>query len=182
MRDVSTRFIQTVSKQTITALKVPQHFSPLINQAVEQLKSGGGLTDVLASLQNQSGANSNDTDNSEVTEAIAKLEMVKNLLGGIEALQPGAAEAAALVAEMRLVLPNRLVNLAELVAAVGILQQLAANLPGVAQAQTKEFDTLMNAFVNGVRKEMGLEPYKATGTTVQNISEKVNELLANDAE
>lgn len=182
IRDVSTRFIQTISKQSVTSLKVPQHLNPVLSQAIQKLQSGEDLADVASSLQNLTAADPNNPDNTDVVKAITGLQTIKNLFEGITALQPGAAEATALVAEMRLVVPNRLVNLAELIGAVSLLQQVAVSLPGVTQYQTKEFGALMNAFVNGVRKEMGLEPYKATETTVQNMSEKINEMLGDNAE
>lgn len=182
IRDVSTRFIQTISKQSVTSLKLPQHLNPAITQAIQKLQSGEELADVTSTLQNLTAADPNNPDNSQVMNAITALQTIKNLFDGITALQPGAAEATALVAEMRLVVPNRLVNLAELIGAVGVLQQVAVSLPGVTQYQTKEFGALMNAFVNGVRKEMGLEPYKATETTIQNMSEKINEMLGGNAE
>jgi hypothetical protein len=173
IRDVSTTFIQTVSRQSVTALKV-QGIDPRVSELIEQLKSGSNLAGILATWKSQPGVH---PDNAESYKVISALNAAKGLVEGVAAVQPAAAETTALVAEMRLLLPTRLVNLAELVAAVAIVKQVLANFPKDKTLPTEAFNTVLNAFANGIREEMGLERYVPSGITLQNLGEKASEML-----
>ncbi len=172
LRDVAIRFVQSVAKHSVIAVNAESQ-SPELVELVQRLKDGEDLATALTAV-NLRGTDSSDF---QVNGPTAQVEALVGLVGGVQAAQEAVSQTHALVSEMRLCLPNHLVNLAELVSMVSFLLHMTSNFPENQRLPATALNTVLAAFVRAVRREMGLDRYVSQGITLTNLSQKVQEIL-----
>lgn len=172
LRDVAIRFVQSVAKHSVIAVKA-ENQSPELIELVQRLKDGEDLATALTAI-NLRGADSSDF---QVNGPTAQVEALVGLVGGLQAAQEAVSDTHALVSEMRLCLPNHLVNLAEVVSMVSYLLHMTSNFPENQRLPATALNTVLAAFVRAVRKEMSLDRYEPQGITLTNLSQKVQDIL-----
>lgn len=158
VRDVSIRFIQAVSKQSIESMKLKDlsaGITDALKKAAQLATQGGDPQEVVAAFQ-RAGLNVGNASQGNKT---APLEMAATMFESLGGAQAGLSETSVLLAEMRLLLPSRIVTIAAMVTAMNVLQQLTAALPAGVKVEPGHVNQVMNMFTNAVRAEMGLDRY-----------------------
>jgi hypothetical protein len=181
IRDVSLRFIQAVSKQSVDSIRIQdtsEEFRQLIQKMKEQITQGGDPAELLAALK-KAGAKPNDPRSDDPT---SRLDMLRSIMEGVGDAQPGISETNVLLAEMRLLLPNHIINIAALVAVVSLFQQMTSALPTGMKLGPGQINAVLNIFTNAVRKEMGLDKYTPPDITLKNMGQRLQDLAENEAQ
>jgi hypothetical protein len=157
--DIATRYIQAVSKQSVESMKLEETMA----EFQKMLKDAQDSGDPIAALRVLETATNFDPDS--ITKAMqnveSQLNMASGLLQGMAGSGSSLSELHMLVAEMRLVLPNKVVQTAELVSSVTVgLASLSQALPLAVRLQLGGvLNNSLNVFVNEVRREVGLPNY-----------------------
>jgi hypothetical protein len=182
IRDISIRFIQAVSKQSIESLNL-NRLSTDIKDALQKVSlfsaQGGDPGEVVAALQ-KAGLTLPGVPQSDQT---APLDMAIAMMESIGGAQAGMTETSVLLAEMRLLLPNRILDIAATVTTVAIVQQLTAALPLGKKIEPGHLNQVLNLFTNAVRKEMGLDKYTLPENLgIKDLAQKIKDLEAAEAQ
>lgn len=113
----------------------------------------------------------------------SQLEMLGSALQGIAGSGPSLSELNMLVAEMRLILPNRVVKTAEWVSSVTLgITSLGGALPLAARLHLGGILTAaLNVFVNEIRREAGLEYYLPEPQTLDSAAKRLEALAKEQA-
>jgi hypothetical protein len=182
IRDVSLRFIQAVSKQSVDSLKIQDtsaEFRQLFEKVSEQMTKGGDPAELLAALK-KAGVNPSDPQSNDPT---SQLDLLRSIMEGVGGAQPGISETNVLLAEMRLLLPNHIINIASLVGLVSIFQQMTSAFPQGRKEKLGpgHINAVLNIFTNAVREEMGLGKYTPENLTFKDIGPRLKDLAENYA-
>jgi hypothetical protein len=176
--DIAIRFIQAVSKQSVNSMNIKRtvaEYQSLIEKALE----GGNPAEALAHLNTPQALDPEKLKdlNDLLKDAGSQLKAASDLLEGVGAAEPTLSELNMLLAEMRLVLPNEIIHIAELVSAVSFVAQVSSALPfGISLAIGGAAVGALNVFVNAVRQEVGLSYYIPKNVKLGDIPKVLQEL------
>ena len=146
---------------------------------IEKALEGGNPAEALAHLNTPQALDPEKLKdlNDLLKDAGSQLKAASDLLEGVGAAEPTLSELNMLLAEMRLVLPNEIVHIAELVSAVSFVAQVSSALPfGISLAIGGAAVGALNVFVNAVRQEVGLSYYIPKNVKLGDIPKVLQEL------
>jgi hypothetical protein len=180
VRDVSLRFIQAMQKQHVESFKL--QFSTVHMEAFqeisEQMEQGGDPAELIAAFDRALATPGNPRTQNPTTQ----LQRLQSIIEGIKGAS-GLSETTALLAEMRLLLPNHIIDIAAIVAMLSLMQEVISALPqGMEVGFPPGYkNAIVDVFTNAVRKEMGLNEYMPDEITFLNLFAKLKKFKA-DAE
>lgn len=173
--DLSTRFIQAVSKRAVATMRIEESMAEveaLMKQAIES----GDPAQALRALA--------DVTEFDLASFVAKMDlnaqvkMATEILRGLGGSESTLSESGVLLAEMRLVLPPKVVHTAEQVSSIAFgFSHMGSGMPLPARIQiSTQIINALNVFVNEVRRETGLDVYIPTDTNIQVAAQRIEEL------
>jgi hypothetical protein len=175
--DISIRFIQAVSKQASSNTGLKDTLAELKSK-IEQAAQEANPLEAIAELTAQ-GSSQVPTS----ADVASQVGAASALLAGMGTAEPALSELTTLLAEMRLIVPNDIVYVAEQVSTVCFLAQSSAGLSLMPLRMRLSLGamvtTALNVFVNAVRHEVGLDYYvpqkvefKDVGIVLQKLADK----------
>jgi hypothetical protein len=176
--DISIRFIHAVEKQSVESLKLKETMGEFQTK-FEQALVSGDPTEARSALKTLEGADAEQLK-AMFTDVQAQLTAAAGLLAGVGESGPALAELKTLLSEMRLVLPNDVIRVAEMVGGFSYgLGMFSSALPSPLRIQIASSVTAaLNVYVNAVRREMGLPVHIPENRNLQDIEKDLKELEA----
>jgi hypothetical protein len=167
VRDVSLRFIQAVQKQHLESLKLKLSTENVeaFQKISEQMGQGGDPAELIAAFLATPG-------NPRTQNPTTQLERLQSMIEGIKGAS-GLSETTALLAEMRLLLPNHIIDIAAIVAMLSLVEQATSALPHMNSFPPGYKNAIVDIFTNAVRKEMGLNEYMPDAISYLNLFAKL---------
>lgn len=169
VRDVSLRFIQVVQKQHLESVKLQLSTENVeaFQKISEQMEQGGDPAELIAAFDKALATPGNPRTQNPMTQ----LEQLQSMIEGLKGAS-GLSETTALLAEMRLLLPNHIIDIAVIVAILSLAEQVTSAL------HVKSFprgykNAIVDIFTNAVRKEMGLNEYMPDAITYMTLGAKL---------
>lgn len=177
VRDVSLRFIQAVQKQHLESVKLQLSTENVeaFQKISEQMGPDGDPAELIAAFDKALATPGNPRTQNPTTQ----LERLQSIIEGVKGAS-GLSETTALLAEMRLLLPNHIIDIAAIVATLSLMQEVTAALPqGMEVGFPPGYkNAIVDLFTNAVRKEMGLNEYMPDETAYLNLGAKLGKLYA----
>jgi hypothetical protein len=146
--DIANRFIQSVARQAIESMDI-ENLSVQYQAKIEEALESDNPAAALAALNNDQSF-----DPAKFKNFGAQVQAVTALVQGLGGIAPGFAEANALVAELRLILPSKVVHVAELVTTDCLLAQATSATPIGMRMPAGAVTAVLTLFVNAVREEI----------------------------
>lgn len=173
--DIAVRFIQAVSKQASESVNVKGTVAELqskIDEATRAANPGEAVMNVFKEFSQSQRPPTDDFG--------AQLGFMTATLTGLGSVEPALSELNVIVAEMRLVVPNNIVHIAEQVSAVCLFARVAANLSALPLQQRMSaggmVTTALNVFVNAVRHEVGMDYYSPKKISLKDIGSELQKV------
>lgn len=175
--DIAIRFIQAVSKQSTESMNLKETLAELKSSLEKALQDDNPL-EAIAKLTGQGSDPENLKD--MFKDAGAQVNAAGSLLEGMSAAEPALSELNVLVAEMRLIVPNDIVHIAEQVSTVCFLPK-SSSCVSVLPLQMRlalgsMVTSALNVFVNAVRHEVGQDYYVPEVVQLKDVGKVFQEL------
>jgi hypothetical protein len=169
VREISIRFIRLVSRPEMQEQKI-QQLSENVGAVIEGFRQGKDPQQIFAEL-------------GEVSPLVMPLpgltidqsRAIQGAIKEVGRMAPHISESQALLAEMRLLVPNRIVQIAEIASNLAIGEQLKDQMgalrPENSEQRMPTLQEVLVVFTDEVRKEMGADPFESIDTKPEAIAE-----------
>jgi hypothetical protein len=162
IREISIRFIRLVSRPEMQQTKI-EELAGKFQATLEGFAEGKDPKQILTEL-------------GELNPLMANFGPLGGMAKGLgavfkemERMAPHVSESTSLIAEMRLIVPNRIVQIAEIASNLAIMEQLKDQinrlLPKDSQVPGLALIDVLAVFTNEIRREMGVDPYVSINTS-----------------
>jgi len=148
---ISIRFIRAINQNSSDLMRTNSRSGEVL-QVLQRLKEGGDMDQILAEFKKPPAA-------SDVDAQLSVLEMMTVALAQAQAPESPIAESQGIIVEMRLIIPNQIVQLAAHAAFVAVKQKILVELK-LAKELLGPINEALNEFINAVRKEVGLNKFE----------------------
>ena len=172
VRDISIRFIRLITRPQMQQEKI-EAMMKTFSAAIEEVSHGRDPQQVLAEA---GGLNPLGPNLGARTDEV---KAVQGLIKEVGRMAGHVSESVALLAEMRLVAPRRVTQIAEIASNSAIREQLMEQLGQTTPEGTRTLQEVLVIFTDEVRREMGSDAFVSMdGADADAVKEFLDKLAA----
>jgi hypothetical protein len=177
IREISIRFIRLVSRPEMQQAKI-EEIAGKFRTTLEGVAQGRTVGQMVAEIEGPNPLLPNLGPIGDMAQALS------GVFKEMQRMAPHISATQALVAEMKLILPNKIVQIAEIASNLAIMEQLKEQvnqfLPKESQVPGLALVDVLAVFTDAIRREMGVDPYASIDTSNPLEAQQFMENLAVD--